>query len=324
MTGRILKAAALTVAISLAVVSGAFAAETTAAPSLAATKTPSASGTKTVSKPASRTYDLDFTLPTAGKSGCTVCHADKNLVRVSEGRTVALYVDTATLQRSAHKDVPCTGCHVDFAYKTPHLNVQNGSDWRSVAKLACKNCHDNQFTEYATGAHSPAPKPGQTASQTAEARKAAGKPEFAPLCGDCHGGHDIPSKDDTAAVMAYRKKGLEICGTCHVKEAGDYADYYHGAAYRRGAADAPSCWDCHGTHRILPTNDRSSMVNETQLVQTCGKCHTNVDESYVSYAPLIHRKSEVLSSNPLWSVINTTREAVRGAFDTIASWFGKG
>ncbi len=31
-------------------------------------------------------YDLSFTLPTAGKSGCMVCHADQNLGRV-EGST---------------------------------------------------------------------------------------------------------------------------------------------------------------------------------------------------------------------------------------------
>lgn len=301
----------LAFALAFALVSAASAAETT---STKAAK-PKSSTT------ASRTYDLDFTLPTQGKSGCTVCHADKNLVRVQSGSTVSLYVDVAVLGTSAHKDVACTSCHVDFAYKTPHINVKKGDDWRSVAKLACKNCHKQEFSDFASSAHSPAGKPGQSAAQTAREREAAGKPTTTPLCGDCHGGHDIPSKEDSAALAAYHKRGLDICGRCHDKEARGYADYYHGAAYRRGAPDAPACWDCHGTHQVLSAKDRNSMVNESQLVPTCGKCHKAVDENYTTYARLIHRKPQELEANPVWAAYDKTRAAIRVAFTNIASWF---
>lgn len=302
----------LALALVLAVVSGASAATDTVSPKQSKARP---------SIVASRTYDLDFTLPTQGKSGCTVCHADRNLVRVQEGVAISLYVDVARLGRSAHSNVPCTGCHVDFAYKTPHDNVVKGQDWRSVAKLSCKNCHSTEFSDFASGAHSPAGKPGQTTTQTVNIRRAEGKPLTTPLCGDCHGGHDIPSKEDTAAQAAYHKQGLKICGGCHKREAAHYVDYYHGAAYRRGAPDAPACWDCHGTHEILPASDRNSKVSQARLVDTCGKCHADVDENYTAYAQLIHRKSQALRANPLWEVIDSVRKAVTGAIETIESWF---
>lgn len=286
---------------------------------------PATASAAPASATATRTYDLDFTLPTAGKSGCTVCHADPNLVRAEETTATSLFVDAMVLSQSAHKDTPCTGCHIDFAYKVPHENIEASEQWREVAKLACKNCHANEFSAFATGVHSPATKPGEDTSATLAARRAAGKPTVKPLCGDCHGGHSIPSKNDSEAIAAYRASALEVCGGCHKAEAENYSDYYHGAAYRKGAPDAPNCWDCHGDHEILAADDRKSLVNESVLTETCsaeGRCHAGeVSEQFVSYAPLIHRRSEIQATVPLWSFIDSTRSALQGIFDTIGTWF---
>lgn len=329
--------------------SPAFAATTTptASPNEVAAKvkaskasTASAGATATAAPNAkTRTYDLDFTLPTAGKSGCQVCHADPNLVKPSGETTKSIYVDPASIAKTAHKDTPCSGCHIDFAYKTPHQNVKDGSDWRSVAGTACKNCHDNVYSQVAMGAHSPANKPGEDASATAAARRKAGKPVEVPTCGGCHGSHDIDYLDvarveasgtveAVAAAKAGRAKmhgkGLEICGQCHKDYADSYRDYYHGAAYREGAADAPACWDCHGAHEMLPTSDLRSPVNEANLAETCGKvgCHANVkDEQFVAYAKLIHGKGKVLEANILWTFYETARTQIKGMIDAVASWF---
>lgn len=270
-----------------------------------------------------RTYDLDFTLPTAGKSGCMVCHGDPNLVRLSGDTTVSIFVDQAELDLSAHKDTPCTGCHIDFAYKTPHENAADSDAWKLTARQACKNCHTTEFADVIAGAHSSAGQPGVDASATAAAREAEGKPTTVPLCGDCHAGHSTPSKEDSAAQAAYHKMGVEICGACHKEEASTYVDYYHGAAYQKGAPDAPACWDCHGNHKMLPADDRTSPVNEVMLVETCGQegCHRNVDENFTKYSVLIHRKQNLIDRNPLWSAINSTREAIASAVGTVKSWF---
>jgi cytochrome c553 len=270
------------------------------------------------------TYNLDWTLPTAGRSGCVVCHEDKGLVHIVNGQTVSLWVDTEVLKQSAHKSVGCTECHTDFAYKTPHETiVKSGEAWRAVAKSSCKNCHNPSFNDYTDGAHSQASQPGDTSSTVGAPNSSApGKPR--PLCGDCHMGHAIPSKTDTAAMEVIHASALEMCGKCHEKATETYADYYHGAAYQRGAKDAPACWQCHAPHKVLVSTDRNSWTNPDNLVTTCGQCHKGtLNTAYLSYSKLVHRKAIVLSENPVFAVANSARQAISNAFYQVAQVFGR-
>ena len=280
-------------------------------------------------KEPSATYNLDWTIGVAGKSGCLVCHGDRNLVRIVNGQLTSLYVDSAVIEASAHAQTLCTDCHVDFAYKTPHPNTVASDEWRVLAKSSCKNCHRDKFLEWANSAHSTAgsPSPTGTADVTttvgAPDSSAPGKPR--PLCGDCHGGHAIPSMTDTAAVEALHGTALEMCGDCHVERASNYEDYYHGAAYRRGATDAPACWQCHNTHLILPSNNRLSWTNEDNLPTTCGQCHLgNVNDTYTDYAALVHRQAATLNENPVMAVANSARQAISNVFYQVGQVFRGG
>lgn len=292
------------------------------------------------SAPATQTYDLSFTLPTVGVSGCTVCHADPNLVRIQgETTTTSIFTDPTEFAESAHAEVLCTGCHVDFAFETPHANVE-GDDWQEVAGSACKSCHDQAFSAVTSGAHSPTTQPGVSAAEARAARVAEGKPPEVPICGDCHGSHEIAYLDverweestataDAAEAArqgraAMHSQGLEICGGCHVRETEEYSDYYHGAAYQEGEPDAPACWDCHGTHQMLPASDPDSPVHPNNLIETCGKCHDDPNEAYVEYAELVHRKDEVEDEIPLYTILASVQEAIQGAVDTVTGWFTVG
>lgn len=279
----------------------------TATPSSAATRTPSTTQTPAVAG----AYDLSFTLPTAGKSGCLVCHGDRNLVRIRNGQTVSMWISSAVLEDSAHATIQCTGCHLDFAYSVPHKNAAT-EDWRDIAKLACKNCHKEAFTAYSKGVHTLSPTPGQAAQPTTAA---SGKEM--PLCGDCHGAHDIQKlKDSLAGQEALHARGKEVCGDCHRDYWDSYDDYYHGSAYKEGASDAPACWQCHGAHDILKSTDRRSKVSQEYLVETCGACHTNEpNETYTGYAQLVHGKSKVLAANPMLAFLQRV-------FAVVKSWFG--
>jgi len=322
---------AVLLAAALVLSASAFASTATVSPSSPSTATvgatpavPSTATAGTTAKPSKNptmTYDLTWTLPTAGKSGCTVCHSDRDLVRVQNGQTVSLYVNTAILEESAHKGVPCTGCHIDFAYKVPHSNiVQKGDEWKAVAKASCKNCHPQEYTDYTVSAHSPAGQPGGTTSTVGAASSTApGMPR--PLCGDCHGGHSIPASNNVEARRIVHLSGMEMCGKCHKQGTDSYMDYYHGAAYQTDAADAPACWDCHSTHKIFPSTNRQSTVYKDQIIDTCKKCHADPRDGYVSYGQLVHGKQAILDANPLYSAVKSAQDAVGTAVGKVKSLF---
>ncbi len=263
-----------------------------AAPS---TVTSPAAGPDTLaSQLATGPYALDFTLPTQSKSGCLVCHGDPALTRLKAGKVVSYHIDEVAYGASAHGAQQCVGCHLDFGYTIPH---RNGADWQTTAKSACKNCHQEQYLASGAGVHRRATDATGTRVAIENAK---------PLCGDCHGSHDIPRlTDDVEGRAALRASGWQVCGRCHQDHWENYDDYYHGAAYKRGAKDAPACWDCHGWHDILPSKDRGSRVNRAHLVETCGQggdCHDlkHVDEMYVEYAYAIHGKRQEKLDNPVY------------------------
>lgn len=251
-------------------------------------------------------YALDFTLPTEGKAGCTVCHGDPNLSRLQGGVKKSFFIDPELYAATTHGETQCVGCHLEFAYTAPH---EGDKDWQSTAKSACKNCHQDQFLSFGLGAHRRSIEVTGTPAADTQLKK--------PLCGDCHGSHYMETLTDSPeGKAAIHARGWEVCGRCHEDTWASYDDYYHGAAYKRGAKDAPSCWDCHGWHDILPSSDRNSRVNEVHLVETCGQsgCHSGVDENYVEYAAAIHGKRDVKLENPIYSVVRRVFKAIAGLF----------
>lgn len=240
-------------------------------------------------------YALDFTLPTFGKSGCLVCHGDPNLVVAKGDSTHSYWIDEQAYGGSAHAGIVCTACHLDYGYSTPH--GQSDADWRSVAKQACKNCHEKEYNDWNLGAHAITPA-GIGVPDPNASRK--------PTCGDCHGSHDIQRlKNNPAGRAALRASAQQMCGRsgCHADYFANWNDYYHGAAYKKGATDAPSCWTCHGAHLVLKSSDKDAPMNTANLGGTnaCGTpgCHQGAGPGYASYAPMIHGRDKAVSANPI-------------------------
>jgi hypothetical protein len=86
-------------------------------------------------------------------------------------------------------------------------------------------------------------------------------------CTDCHTG----IKD----LVHESKLPPPDCSGCHEKEAKDYATSIHGLSHKLGASGAANCWDCHGSHGIMPVKDPMSPVYKLNLPQTCARCHSN-------------------------------------------------
>lgn len=249
-------------------------------------------------------YDLDFTLPTAAKAGCMVCHGDQDLVRLKDGVLKSYYLEPAVMDASAHASVQCTGCHMNFAFTLPHVTA--GTDWRTTAKSACKNCHEDQFYRYGQGVHRQQLDTTATVDPDQPQR---------PLCGDCHGSHAIPILADNPEGQAeMQHTAWETCGRCHTDYWDAWNDYYHGAAYKDGAHDAPACWDCHGAHDIFPSDDPQSSVGSRHLGQTCATCHEDAVGRYLQYADFVHGREGVNESVPLRGWLEQVRDILRAIF----------
>ncbi|HEX5398499.1 MAG TPA: cytochrome c3 family protein [Verrucomicrobiae bacterium] len=86
-------------------------------------------------------------------------------------------------------------------------------------------------------------------------------------CVDCHAGiKEIPHADHLPPPD---------CSSCHPDETKAYNSSIHGVSRQLGSSAAAECWDCHGSHGILPADDPASPVYKMNLPFTCGKCHNN-------------------------------------------------
>ena len=85
-------------------------------------------------------------------------------------------------------------------------------------------------------------------------------------CTDCHTG---------VKELVHDKLPPPDCSGCHEKETKQYTTSIHGMSHALGASGAAQCWDCHGSHNILPVKDPSSPVFKMNLPETCAKCHNS-------------------------------------------------
>ena len=86
-------------------------------------------------------------------------------------------------------------------------------------------------------------------------------------CINCHmdlEGTDFPHTENVEPVQ---------CGMCHDEVAEKYSKSTHGELADAGEQLAPRCWDCHGSHDIIPVNDPDSRVAKFKIPQMCAGCH---------------------------------------------------
>jgi len=95
-------------------------------------------------------------------------------------------------------------------------------------------------------------------------------------CVDCH--------KDLATIQEFphpEKLAKVNCASCHDEEGAKYHDSIHSwAKEKAGLAVAPACADCHGTHDIRGTDDKTSRVFRANIPATCGSCHQGVLDKY--------------------------------------------
>jgi hypothetical protein len=215
-------------------------------------------------------------------NGCLACHKGE-LPRLTAP------VTESSLDSSAHRTLTCGQCHPDFRYDD---GVNQTKLWNVNAGLACASCHDHdkETAQWAASIHG---------------SRAASDAVPAATCSGCHGGHDIERLKTRAAKGRLRLSGQKMCvGSCHAHAAAyaSYNDWWHGTAYKAGAADAPACWTCHGAHTTSSLKDPKSMTSPEMLPGTCGQtgCHQGSSESFAEGGRnLVHGRTAVDKSNPV-------------------------
>ncbi|TLM89309.1 MAG: hypothetical protein FDZ75_06520, partial [Actinobacteria bacterium] len=226
--------------------------------------------------------------------GCQACHASQTLTK--ESGTGIKSFTVAGLDDSAHQDVTCQQCHIDYRYDDQKAPTQV---WSVNAGIACAECHKDAKKEkdrepvalYDMSIHADKIRSGDYKSAT---------------CASCHGGHYIFRLDTESAKSRLHQASYRVCARCHDEKYASYNDYYHGKAYKAGAPDAPACWDCHESHDILPSSDPSSSVNPANVGETCGQkgCHKGSNEQFgAGAAELIHQKEKAAQENPILKLI---------------------
>jgi predicted CXXCH cytochrome family protein len=199
---------------------------------------------------------------------CLVCHSDPGL---KNSRGQALSVDPAGFAASIHgaAGLACVDCHADLAGFTDFPHAEK------LAPVACSSCHGAAAEAVAASAHG---------------RPHAGPMPFAVQCKDCHGAHDILSREDAASrTFALNIPGT--CAACHLEkvraERGpEFVGLYLKSAHYRalskaGLSLAATCVSCHGGHDVRPVDDPGARVARASIIKTCGTCHAGIERDYL-------------------------------------------
>jgi cytochrome b subunit of formate dehydrogenase len=161
----------------------------------------------------------------------------------------------------------CTDCHGAHT-ELPASEAAARINPNNVAST-CGECHHGIEEQFRESVHWP---------EDGNFENAGGEHSY-PTCEDCHTSHTISrtDRDDFRMLM------MSQCGRCHEEESETFFDTYHGKVSRVGGASAAKCYDCHGTHNILPTNEPASTLSRRNIVETCAQCHSGANRRFTGY-----------------------------------------
>jgi len=231
--------------------------------------------------PQSPTYHLNVPLTCAGCHGGADAHMDGDrtapLVAGAYADGVHGHALEARGMRAAPNCVSCHGVHQMLPADDPDspispLNIDG----------TCRSCHEGTTNAFRGGQHG-------------RHRQAGGNQ--APTCSDCHSPHLTLA----TGTPEWKLQGIQQCGTCHEKETLTYRDTFHGKVTSLGFVRVATCADCHGAHEILPRSDPRSPIAPKNLMETCGNCHTRLNENFVRYNPHANYRDREAEPVLYWS-----------------------
>jgi len=209
-----------------------------------------------------------------GTDDCLVCHEDKDLTMERNGKKVSIFVNGGEFKKSMHGGFDCADCHLNYKPDDlPHNPNKKDVD--------CKSCHDNVKSE-SGNVHSNVKCYTCHSTHNIKSAKEFGKKQ-SENCLSCHKNknvqlfkNSIHDKNNVKCESCHqgghnvkkisKPEVSNTCGKCHAKDMHAFNNSIHQVVLKEGNKNAPTCIDCHGSHRIL----KSKMDIESQ---SCLKCH---------------------------------------------------
>ncbi len=161
----------------------------------------------------------------------------------------------------------CSNCHDTHTFAIRPPGSPERAAWRLTIPQTCGTCHDDHLDEYSESVHG-------------KAVLDKGDPKAA-ICADCHNPHGVDQTNKAEAKL----HAVKACATCHKDNARSYADTYHGQIENLGYSFTAMCFNCHGSHDILPPSDPNSHVSAKNRLKTCQKCHKEATAKFASFQP---------------------------------------
>jgi cytochrome b subunit of formate dehydrogenase len=156
----------------------------------------------------------------------------------------------------------CADCHTSH-HELPAADPRSSVNRANIAET-CAKCHRGIYELFTASVHSPKVTQGN---------------QQLPVCADCHSAHSIERTD----LADFRLNIMDQCGRCHQQIAAAYFDTFHGKVSKLGYLKTAKCYDCHGSHDILPVANPRSRLSRNNIVATCGKCHTGSHRQFAGY-----------------------------------------
>lgn len=184
---------------------------------------------------------------------CTKCHAQIEQVhrKIIKGEL---------WEKESHVLPACVDCH------QPH-KVRKVFYEQGMADADCLRCHEKTDLVAKDGRKMFVDEKDHLASRHAKV-----------ACAQCHSGVNVSLIRPCASLT----RPVD-CGACHTAVAQEYVRSQHGKLLIKGDNNAPSCKECHGTHKILGRANSSSPTFPTNVPLLCARCHREGQKAAVRY-----------------------------------------
>jgi hypothetical protein len=189
---------------------------------------------------------------------CTQCHSQIEQVhrKVIRGEL---------WEKEAHVLPACIDCH------QPH-KIRNVYYTQGMADADCMRCHNNEQLKSADGR-----------AMFVKVQEVARSRHARVACSQCH------SEVNASRVRACETITKKVdCSKCHEEVGEQYQQSKHGQLFAASDPNAPTCRECHGTHKILGKHDPVSATFPTNVPELCGRCHREGMKAALRYTGTQH------------------------------------